>query len=218
MSTQEQEQISSAALCRSWGWGPGTVLEARYHAGTPATFDCRILITAIGEQDVLARQFAKRYGDGPWLGDSRAECLWDLALRDWRKVEGPSQGAEEEKVTLVMTCPSYPEQYDAYLGTEKIGYLRLRHGCFYAEYLGDDGDNRDWRGPVFVAYPWGDGEFAEKERAWHLNRAVRALLDARKGIFPDQPVLEDLAYAVCDESEWKERTKAAEPSAAGGGV
>jgi plasmid stability protein len=31
-------------------------------------------------------------------------------------------------VRLVRTCFACPEQYDAFIGEEKVGYLRLRHG------------------------------------------------------------------------------------------
>jgi len=37
------------------------------------------------------------------------------------------------KFALVKTCHECPEQYDVYLGAEKVGYMRLRHGYFCAE-------------------------------------------------------------------------------------
>lgn len=40
------------------------------------------------------------------------------------------------KVELQQTCGACPEQYDAYIDGIEIGYLRLRHGYFRAEYLG----------------------------------------------------------------------------------
>src|SRR5437660_8199656 len=36
-------------------------------------------------------------------------------------------------VRLEQTCFAYPEQYDAFIGDEKVGYLRLRHGHFRVE-------------------------------------------------------------------------------------
>ena len=35
----------------------------------------------------------------------------------------------------MLTCPSHPEQYDVFLdGVDQVGYLRLRHGEFRADY------------------------------------------------------------------------------------
>lgn len=31
---------------------------------------------------------------------------------------------------LVMTCPAYPEQYDAFYAGKQVAYLRVRHGVF----------------------------------------------------------------------------------------
>ena len=36
--------------------------------------------------------------------------------------------------TLVRTCYACPEQYDVFFHDFQIGYLRLRHGNFTAEY------------------------------------------------------------------------------------
>ncbi len=39
-----------------------------------------------------------------------------------------------QKYTLVETSPSAPEQYEVYIDDKEIGFLRLRHGTFRAEY------------------------------------------------------------------------------------
>lgn len=70
---------------------------------------------------------------------------------------------------LIQTCGAYPEQYDAYHGKRKVGYLRLRHGSFTVEYLNCFGEL------VYHAQTKGDGEFQEDERDYHLDEAVKAL-------------------------------------------
>jgi hypothetical protein len=75
-------------------------------------------------------------------------------------------------VRLMRTCFAYPEQYDAFIGEEKVGYLRLRHGHFTVECP-------DVRGEmVYEASPWGDGIFDDecatsasstlRRRGWRL--------------------------------------------------
>lgn len=56
---------------------------------------------------------------------------------------------------LVQTCGACPEQYDVYLKDQPdqmVGYLRLRHGYFRAEHMGQ---------VVYDAYTKGDGIFEE---------------------------------------------------------
>ena len=65
----------SATLCRLNGWGAGTVLE-----GDEGYGPTRILITAVGEQGVLARCLTRAHG-------STYESSWTLRSRDWREVE-----------------------------------------------------------------------------------------------------------------------------------
>jgi hypothetical protein len=56
-----------------------------------------------------------------------------------------------------------------YQGHHKVGYLRLRHGYFTAQY--------DWPdGPiVYSANTKGDGTFKESEREYHLTQAKMAI-------------------------------------------
>ena len=78
-------------------------------------------------------------------------------------------------ITLKKTCDAFPEQYDAYLGDEKIGYLRLRHGHFRAEYRGEI---------VYEADTIGDGFFQKDEMHSHLNAACEAILAEHEGRKP----------------------------------
>lgn len=73
-------------------------------------------------------------------------------------------------VRLKCTCVAMPEQYDVFIGRTQIGYLRLRHGSFSADYPSVGG--------VFVygANPRGDGEFHDNEREYYIKRAIHALL------------------------------------------
>lgn len=70
---------------------------------------------------------------------------------------------------LVRTCGACPEQYDVFLGEEYIGYMRLRHGWFRAEYKGTI---------VYQARPDGDGCFECGERDGYLNEACLAIMGA----------------------------------------
>ena len=66
---------TAADICRANGWTVGDVLE-----GTDEVSTDRIRITAIGEQNVLARW---QYADNP----ESSEWLICIDFRDWRKVE-----------------------------------------------------------------------------------------------------------------------------------
>lgn len=75
-----------------------------------------------------------------------------------------------KRITLDQTCYACPEQYDAYLDGEKVGYLRLRHGYFSVSTKpGPDG--------IFL---WGtetrgDGIFHEDERDKMLKKARKKI-------------------------------------------
>ncbi len=71
-----------------------------------------------------------------------------------------------EQIELVQTCYACPEQYDAYLNKDIVGYLRLRHGYFRADYNGE---------PVYRAYTNGYGIFDDDEREEHLTNAKKAI-------------------------------------------
>ncbi len=74
---------------------------------------------------------------------------------------------------LVQTCGGCPEQYDVFEGDELVGYLRLRHGYFYASVPDVGGDI------VYEAYPKGDGMFDPDERDGHLQKAMAAIAAAQ---------------------------------------
>lgn len=68
---------------------------------------------------------------------------------------------------LDCTCGACPEQYDVFKNNEKVGYLRLRHGYFYASCLGGQ--------IVYESNTKGDGCFMLEERDFHLNNAIEAI-------------------------------------------
>lgn len=96
-----------------------------------------------------------------------------------------------EKVKLVKTCRSCPEQYDAYIDGQRLGYLRLRNGNFSVEYCGDT---------VFSGRPRGDGMFEHEERNSWLNKACYALLQAHN---KKEEELQELLFEI-EEEEFDE--------------
>ncbi len=72
-------------------------------------------------------------------------------------------------IDLVQTCGACPEQYDCYIGPVQVGYLRLRHGYFYADYPDCGGKT------VYEACPKGDGIFEKDEREYYLTKACEAI-------------------------------------------
>lgn len=108
--------------------------------------------------------------------DMKNSALDDLASLDVA-VEEPEYPREISGVKLLNTCWACPEQYDALLNGVMIGYLRLRHGRFYAAYPDVGGDI------VYEAHPKGDGIFDDDEREEHLTAAVGKLLEAHARAF-----------------------------------
>lgn len=74
-------------------------------------------------------------------------------------------------IKLLKTCDACPEQYDAFFGGDRVGYLRLRHGNFTVE-CPDVGGRL-----VYEACPYGDGVFEDEERDYYLRFAVKAIED-----------------------------------------
>ena len=73
-------------------------------------------------------------------------------------------------ITLSLTCEACPEQYDAYLDGQQVGYLRLRHGQFTVE-VPDVGGKC-----IYESHRMdGDGEFTDAERPRFLQAAVEAI-------------------------------------------
>lgn len=75
---------------------------------------------------------------------------------------------------LECTCSACPEQYDVYKGDEKIGYLRLRHGGFRADYYNGAGDTEI----VYSTTTEGDGSFTSEERGGYLKKAKKKIAKA----------------------------------------
>ena len=71
--------FSSAELCRERGWRVGTILKGTETCGEHSHTD-RIIITAIGEERILARHLP--HGEDEESGD---EHSWTLELRDWQE-------------------------------------------------------------------------------------------------------------------------------------
>ncbi|QNY13309.1 hypothetical protein IC766_14500 [Acinetobacter seifertii] len=76
-----------------------------------------------------------------------------------------------DKVELIKTCHSCPEQYDAFFKGKQIGYLRLRHGEFRVDYP-DCGDETI----LYSQEPQGDGCFEDDERENFLMKAREAIV------------------------------------------
>lgn len=77
---------------------------------------------------------------------------------------------------LICTSVACPEQYDVFDDStgKKVGYLRLRHGFFRADYPDCGGDT------VYEAETKGDGIFDDDERMPQLSAAIAALSAARQ--------------------------------------
>ena len=75
------------------------------------------------------------------------------------------------EITLVQTCGACPEQYNAFIGDEQVGYLRLRHGYFRVDYPDCGGET------IYSAEPKGDGCFECDERKYYLEEAKKAILN-----------------------------------------
>lgn len=75
---------------------------------------------------------------------------------------------------LELTCYACPEQYDVFKQGRLIGYLRLRHGNFYAACPDVGGTT------VYQACPEGDGMFNQEERLKYLTKAIIAIKKHRQ--------------------------------------
>lgn len=95
-------------------------------------------------------------------------------------------------IELRQTCGACPEQYDAYLDDNLVGYLRLRHGYFRAEFRGE---------VVFEGTPRGDGCFESEERESWLNRAKMAILAC---ILKERMSVDSVDDDAMTNSEWSQ--------------
>lgn len=101
---------------------------------------------------------------------------------------------EPKDIRLEQTCYACPEQYDAFVGDEQVGYLRLRWGNFTVEYPDCGGDL------VLEAQPRGHGRFDDEERDLYLDMARKALAARINGFKERTP----------DEDGWKAAVAAGE--------
>lgn len=70
----------------------------------------------------------------------------------------------------ICTCEACPEQYEVMLNGVEVGYLRLRHGWFYASCPSVGGEI------VYEADTIeSDGAFTDEERKIHLPAALVAI-------------------------------------------
>lgn len=76
-------------------------------------------------------------------------------------------------IRLEQTCSACPEQYEAFIGDEQVGYLRLRHGHFRVDVPDCGGET------IYEADPDGDGSFTDEERDGYLAKAKEAILRHR---------------------------------------
>ena len=94
-------------------------------------------------------------------------------------------------IKLVQTCGACPEQYDAFLNGELVGYLRLRHGAFRVECPTNGGEE------VYRNNPRGDGCFEPDERDYNLTAACLAIQNWASSRLGKTARL----YEIVDESE-----------------
>lgn len=77
----------------------------------------------------------------------------------------------ESDIRLVMTCPEFPEQYEAFIGDKQVGYLRMRHGVFRVDFP-DCGGETIYETDLVR----GEGCFDDDERELFLDIARRAII------------------------------------------
>lgn len=94
-------------------------------------------------------------------------------------------------IRLDRTCEACPEQYDAFLNDQMVGYLRLRHGRYTVTYPDHGGEL------LFEGSPEGDGIFDDHERDFYLDLARRLIARRIDGPGPDP-------YRSPDIGSWRE--------------
>ena len=107
-----------------------------------------------------------------WEEMQRAQAAGELKYcADGHEYTASGQDIIIEGHRLICTCSVCPEQYEVFheQSRQHIGYLRLRHGHFRADYPDCGGES------VYETDTKGDGCFENDERMEHLTNAVRAL-------------------------------------------
>lgn len=103
------------------------------------------------------------------------DCVHQMTADDSSDDYGGLSPSAEDicmgRYRLICTCSACPEQYDVYDDVTKrqVGYLRLRHGHFRADFPNCGGQT------VYESVTNGDGVFDDDERMPQLAAAVRAL-------------------------------------------
>jgi hypothetical protein len=104
--------------------------------------------------------------------DLRLKALEELAELD-EELGLRSRWPEDSEVDglrLVCTSVACPEQYEVFDSSgRQVGYLRLRHGRFRADFPDCGGET------VYESLTKGDGTFSEDERKDELGKAVAAI-------------------------------------------
>lgn len=95
-------------------------------------------------------------------------------------------------IELVCTCGACPEQYDAFIDGEMVGYFRLRHGRFRVEYPDSGGDTLIFESTI------GDGIFDESERMDCLTRGCVAILLRRAEDRKETTLTKDDKFDILD--------------------
>lgn len=102
-----------------------------------------------------------------------------------------------EKLVLVMTCESHPEQYDVYRKGEAapFGYVRMRYHFVSCQHY-DEKEGRLTLGPmVYLCRTVGHGHFfSADERAFHLNACCSSLLHQPPVV--GYPISLDFTYEI----------------------
>jgi hypothetical protein len=95
-------------------------------------------------------------------------------------------------IELVCTCGACPEQYDAFIDGEMVGYFRLRHGRFRVDYP-------DVGGATLLSEATiGDGIFDESERMDCLTRGCTAILLRRAEDRKETTLTKDDKFEILD--------------------
>lgn len=83
-----------------------------------------------------------------------------------------------DEYRLVRTCGACPEQYDVFLGEERVAYLRLRWGFLGVEAFGPGGQEHvaGWN----LGDPYQGSFETDEQRAEYLSRALAAVSAVRQ--------------------------------------
>lgn len=101
-----------------------------------------------------------------------------MARGQWDQEFTPEDG-DAGRVIRFEGGGACPEQYDAFIGEQRVGYVRLRHGTLRVDYPECGGER------VLDGCPMGDGTFEPEERPEWLDKARAALYETWYGDWHD---------------------------------